>query len=150
MCGGTLSPVFRTGIVSGLSPRVRGNLALLIPVLPQPGPIPACAGEPLRAISDPTHRWAYPRVCGGTRIRSSNQSRIRAYPRVCGGTVNAQKTCVFCQGLSPRVRGNLQAANGCPICRGPIPACAGEPHPVTGTAYLVGAYPRVCGGTPGG
>ena len=62
--------------VRGLSPRVRGNLALLDEV-----------------IHDP-------RVCGGTRdVR-------QVYPRVCGGTPSASERAVASTGLSPRVRGN--------------------------------------------
>ena len=50
----------------GLSPRVRGNLSLTVPVPAAHGSIPACAGEPLQTLRAQIMEWVYPRVCGGT------------------------------------------------------------------------------------
>ena len=76
--------------LSGLSPRVRGNLGgehrhrLHIA-----GSIPACAGEPDDGHSA-SKCWVYPRVCGGTMVAlavaSAQMNDTEVYPRVCGGT----------------------------------------------------------------
>ena len=71
----------------GLSPRVRGNLVVVVAPAPVVGSIPACAGEPP--------------VGGG---RGGGQ---RVYPRVCGGTLDRVIAAQQAWGLSPRVRGNL-------------------------------------------
>ena len=41
--------------MSGLSPRVRGNLPERVPILDVVGSIPACAGEPPRGMLPPSH-----------------------------------------------------------------------------------------------
>ena len=73
--------------VSGLSPRVRGNLVSPLPQLLFVGSIPACAGEPI--------------------VLAVFQAEATVYPRVCGGTASTTMTAVPIAGLSPRVRGNL-------------------------------------------
>ena len=86
VCGGTVRHVVGNNSVSGLSPRMRGNLRK--PAGAQAGrrSIPAYAGEP-RSIDGKTQvRWVYPRVCGGTKV--------------------AAALCVLISGLSPRMRGN--------------------------------------------
>ena len=106
-CGGTRTGLCRMGIWWGLSPRVRGNLAIAgTDVLP-PGPIPAGAGEP--------------------QTRSSPAPGCAAYPRGCGGTSNAGVLSGLFWGLSPRVRGNLTKKIRAKTMPGPIPAGAGEP-----------------------
>ena len=100
---GTLSPMPRTG----LSPRVRGNLALLGILSWKRRSIPARAGEP---PSSPGV-WTLPEV----------------YPRACGGTVNTVAAVAMSKGLSPRVRGNQNVVQQCDGHRGSIPARAGEP-----------------------
>ena len=79
--------VFHALILSGLSPRVRGNPPSLTPVKKAMRSIPACAGEPSSA--------------------SPGSSRPRVYPRVCGGTHEVEAHQGPSTGLSPRVRGNL-------------------------------------------
>ena len=109
VCGGTGYTLFGASVIHGLSPRVRGNLLITLSSEPSVRSIPACAGEPCRAIRG---------ACGG-----------RVYPRVCGGTGNGILTAEGQEGLSPRVRGNLDLhANGA-AAQGSIPACAGEPCP---------------------
>ena len=54
----------------GLSPRVRGNLALVALLLVALRSIPACAGEPQAALAKIRLTWVYPRVCGGTSKRA--------------------------------------------------------------------------------
>ena len=46
MCGGTAPSVTDLVQLLGLSPRVRGNLALLLAAVVALRSIPACAGEP--------------------------------------------------------------------------------------------------------
>ena len=70
----------------GLSPRVRGSLAVRLPDRAGRGSIPACAGEPTSLSGD----GSYPGV----------------YPRVCGGAASAAHVVIASPGLSPRVRGS--------------------------------------------
>ena len=89
--------------------------------------IPACAGEPPRAVG---------------RI-----GRHGVYPRVCGGTDNSVGCKATVEGLSPRVRGNqLDESSELPY-KGSIPACAGEPSHLPRLSGYARVYPRVCGGT---
>ena len=91
------------------------------------GPIPACAGQPLRALAPIAPSWAYPRVCGATALSAC--------------------ACACFAGLSPRVRGNLAHAADGESSSGPIPACAGQPLNPSGLSLGFWAYPRVCGAT---
>ena len=89
--------------------------------------IPACAGEPGRALREPVPDWVYPRVCGGTSKSVDVSKRAR--------------------GLSPRVRGNRHARRSPVYRRRSIPACAGEPTWSGKRRIGIWVYPRVCGGT---
>ena len=126
-CGGTSKRAIVAHSWTGLSPRVRGNLAEGVDVPSCDGPIPAGAGEPFPLID----------TSAGTR----------AYPRGCGGTSLTPVTAMPDKGLSPRVRGNLgeQCYSFSPL--GPIPAGAGEPARPCWSAGSGRAYPRGCGGT---
>ena len=66
VCGGTLFGVIALLSYSGLSPRVRGNLARQRPRDVVKRSIPACAGEPESQTTGYSSRKVYPRVCGGT------------------------------------------------------------------------------------
>ena len=66
MCGGTDLTLLRPPRVIGLSPRVRGNLAMLRRAAQCDRSIPACAGEPGMCRAGPPTQKVYPRVCGGT------------------------------------------------------------------------------------
>ena len=127
MCGGT--GYGGDGALGGvgLSPRVRGNLALAGGSLGRLRSIPACAGEPPVPMVECAGSGVYPRVCGGTRVAVTTANRAA--------------------GLSPRVRGNLTTP---PECKSPlrsIPACAGEPGARNTRSIRDTVYPRVCGGT---
>ena len=86
VCGGTGHSIPRRNQGTGLSPRVRGNLAGRGGDAGCGRSIPACAGEPARGRVFNRQPGVYPRVCGGT----------------CWGY---RLTCSR-GGLSPRVRGN--------------------------------------------
>ena len=89
-CGGTIAFDPDTRVLTGLSPRVRGNRVFSNNTLLLLRSIPARAGEPQRSSLTPWGCPVYPRACGGTRLSDG------------GGNSNA--------GLSPRVRGNRRPA----------------------------------------
>ena len=128
VCGGTRLMSLASPLVSGLSPRVRGNRHYADADSVAVRSIPACAGEPTSRRSGGRTRWVYPRVCGGTARRGRN----RCSPF----------------GLSPRVRGNRGATHQHLPLRRSIPACAGEPRSSASGWLNPSVYPRVCGGTP--
>ena len=107
VCGATDPEAAGAVDCLGLSPRVRGNLRLLLLQALWLGPIPACAGQPLF-------------LCASLGLS-------RAYPRVCGATSSSPTAIWKVKGLSPRVRGNLLARPHRCAMLGPIPACAGQP-----------------------
>ena len=127
VCGGTGTGTAPQWSQTGLSPRVRGNRCSARCGRNRRRSIPACAGEP------------------GRRRRSTRVSRV--YPRVCGGTLVRSPFRVKPGGLSPRVRGNPAPGAHAPAARRSIPACAGEPPAISCRAPLYAVYPRVCGGT---
>ena len=128
-CGGTSKKLADSNPVTGLSPRVRGNLSRLIAGALAEGSIPARAGEPESPI-----RWA---------------CRTAVYPRACGGTDWDLCFIKSRGGLSPRVRGNPGPAQRRVVDGGSIPARAGEPSPRSRNCIQAGVYPRACGGTIG-
>ena len=155
-------------LVSGLSPRVRGNRRVVNPLHAHAGSIPACAGEPPKSAEPHSRGEVYPRVCGGTRrrfpapvalaglsprVRGNHTSVTQAtgayavYPRVCGGTLRTAAPTYTVPGLSPRVRGNRARWTAPRPPPGSIPACAGEPALTRLRITPARVYPRVCGGT---
>ena len=88
VCGGTMRMESRSTRQSGLSPRMRGNLAYRPIGSGAIRSIPAYAGEPISEVN--------PLVVLGV------------YPRVCGGTCRRVATVTPHWGLSPRMRGNLR------------------------------------------
>ena len=127
VCGGTLAFRLPSGASTGLSPRVRGNPFCRGKGRSSRRSIPACAGEPERAL------------------RSLHNARV--YPRVCGGTCIALYSLMDGWGLSPRVRGNRIRAIDLVNRQRSIPACAGEPAGAGAPPRPCPVYPRVCGGT---
>ena len=143
MCGGTARWPHGVSVISGLSPRVRGNQLIARERDRQLRSIPACAGEPASGRHSKRLHWVYPRVCGGTAPRvpipaCAGEPAGGVYPRVCGGT-----DAVY-PGVYPRVCGGTikepelsttvypRVCGGtvpCGIVKavGSIPACAGEP-----------------------
>ncbi len=114
-------------MVSGLSPRTRGNLAVAVAEAPRHGPIPAHAGQPACSTSAATAPGAYPRARGATSWARRNR--------------------LGRQGLSPRTRGNQQIELGLADCLGPIPAHAGQPLGRRSRTPCCRAYPRARGAT---
>ena len=127
VCGGTSSPSSTQPVMTGLSPRVRGNLSIPMGNGNGGGSIPACAGEPSAV--------------------SRGIMALRVYPRVCGGTRQSMLPSTAAGGLSPRVRGNHQLRFSGAGNEGSIPACAGEPDCGLCGHRSQSVYPRVCGGT---
>ena len=66
VCGGTGASGAHYLNAEGLSPRVRGNQCLLPVRRLCVRSIPACAGEPKKAVQPCDVQGVYPRVCGGT------------------------------------------------------------------------------------
>ena len=85
-CGATIPKTPESMPVSGLSPRVRGNLLNPLSILFGVRSIPASAGQPLGMFG--------------------MQAYNRVYPRECGATVGSGGGGALDEGLSPRVRGN--------------------------------------------
>ena len=148
VCGGTYHVESSAVSMTGLSPRMRGNLEIPRSHVALGGSIPAYAGEPAFSLLLASPERVYPRVCGGTfglraqstrtvglspRMRGNPAPRPRrgprkwVYPRVCGGTglTGARRRQV--RGLSPRMRGNRIDRRSPPAGQGSIPAYAGEP-----------------------
>ena len=112
---------------AGLSPRVRGNPARLSVYPCMRRSIPACTGEPSSLGAFAFLAQVYPRVYGGTSMKSPLRS--------------------LAIGLSPRVRGNLHERGLNGLNNRSIPACTGEPMYRCYLQSLVQVYPRVYGGT---
>ena len=126
-CGGTYHPHPPHPPQPGLSPRLRGNVALPGGRAQGIGSIPALAGE--------------------RHYCSSHRHCCRVYPRACGGTVRRVGRSLFQEGLSPRLRGNADRDLDCISSCGSIPALAGERVFSEITQSGSGVYPRACGGT---
>ena len=125
--GGTRWPLSADRRKAGLSPRGRGNRVQAQRPRPPEGSIPAWAGEPYPAVASNSCVTVYPRVGGGTHVKSLG---------------------CHCQGgLSPRGRGNRLPAVAERAPRRSIPAWAGEPSRTCGSSSGMTVYPRVGGGT---
>ena len=114
-------------MLTGLSPRMRGNLQTTVARGDANPSIPAYAGEPTALLQRHLSDNVYPRVCGGTR---------------CSGLPSD----TGCR-LSPRMRGNLAQLTHEANIGTSIPAYAGEPAGPPPLGNLANVYPRVCGGT---
>ena len=134
-------------VLDGSIPRVRGNRMCEMRDWASVWSIPACAGEP-SVSPKPVHRAeVYPRVWRGTGGRSGRHRQAGGLsPRVRGNPAVAGKTGMSV-GLSPRVRGNHWHGLAPGRRVRSIPACAGEPYygaPVPGAGRV---YPA-CAGEP--
>ena len=91
-CGGTGPTIADIFLVTGLSPRVRGNLP----------------GQPL----EESYTRSIPARAGEPPSGSTSKKSQAVYPRACGGTHGRMGCCCLGWGLSPRVRGNLVPCAG--------------------------------------
>ena len=132
---------------SGLSPRVRGNLANGIVGDAGQGLSPRVRGNPDRGQDDVPRTRSIPACAGEPPCRVTPRGCVTVYPRVCGGTASAVMSRYARIGLSPRVRGNLSGRLWQAWQRRSIPACAGEPLRTNWKMRAKQVYPRVCGGT---
>ena len=148
VCGATAATLPERRLLSGLSPRMRGNLlwASLLHVVG--GPIPAYAGQPREAAVFVGTQGPIPAYAGQPCSGSACWPGPRAYPRVCGATENFTPLIRSLAGLSPRMRGNLGGVKIGSGLVGPIPAYAGQPPGAASAPTSEWAYPRVCGATP--
>ncbi len=147
VCGGTAMTISLDDPTWGPSPRVRGSRRDVLHHALVVGAIPACAGEPPKALASVGHCAGHPRVCGGTPDQEPVRDAGAGHPRVCGGTSRLAPVKRPIAGPSPRVRGNHHNPKRSSRKPGAIPACAGEPYGTTGTRRPSGGHPRVCGGT---
>ena len=113
--------------LTGLSPRVRGNLRETVTEWTGSRSIPACTGKP---------RFLIPR-----------KTPYRVYPRVYGETDLGARHIYRPWGLSPRVRGNRDPGARPDARRGSIPACTGKPKTARWSTGQKTVYPRVYGET---
>ena len=104
---------------------MRGTLSGISHLRPQPGIIPAYAGNTCRITGTP--------------------SDVRDHPRVCGEHYTYDSADITGMGSSPRMRGTLAFGHDLLAAPGIIPAYAGNTE-LAGTAYMAGRdHPRVCG-----
>ena len=120
-----------TGLLSqrllGLSPHVRGNLGLPLPVGSGMRSIPACTGKPAPARSHRREHWVYPRMYGEPAPPRGCATTPMVYPRMYGETAGNLPVASRVSGLSPHVRGNpVVESTGIAKFRS-IPACTGKP-----------------------
>ena len=123
--GESLLVFAQRGIEGGLSPRVRGILALGEGIPESWRSIPACTGNPAFAVGD--------------------DRRAQVYPRVYGESARSRSPQASCEGLSPRVRGIQAFPLGADGLRRSIPACTGNPRAPTDPPRRRWVYPRVYG-----
>ena len=107
MYGETSKKTVYAWLNSGLSPHVRGNLAVLVDRGVGLGSIPACTGKPPSAADSAPPPWVYPRMYGETFRRPVHRDSEL--------------------GLSPHVRGNLAVSYLATPPMWSIPACTGKP-----------------------
>ena len=114
---------------TGLSPRGRGNLLVVVLDRAPWRSIPAWAGKPLAGGDRYTNRRVYPRVGGETTVTFDDRRGRK--------------------GLSPRGRGNLYYQGCQGVTEGSIPAWAGKPVCLSASRLRRWVYPRVGGETAG-
>ncbi len=116
-----------TLVLSGRSPRLRGNLAEWVVNAFGTRSIPALTGKPSAASASSRSVTVYPRAYGETQEPGPNQLRMT--------------------GLSPRLRGNRRARSPGSPERGSIPALTGKPGDRSRQRDRPRVYPRAYGET---
>ncbi len=114
-------------MLTGLSPRLRGNRR--------------------RQLKDRVHRGSIPALTGKPTGLPRLPVQVRVYPRAYGETAAAREADVQRQGLSPRLRGNHSKPAGGKSGKRSIPALTGKPAPALRGARRSEVYPRAYGET---
>ena len=109
----------------GSSPHVRGTRPIRAVHVPEPGIIPACAGNTSHSAVS-------------LRVR-------RDHPRMCGEHLGPAAHVGAAPGSSPHVRGTPLTMLAQQGATGIIPACAGNTQTQTGRKVRSGDHPRMCG-----
>ena len=112
-------------ISRGSSPHARGTLAGIGHLRPQPGIIPACAGN--------------------TEQTDAAKVIWRDHPRMRGEHCVMSWLVLLSMGSSPHARGTLGHSICQPIQQGIIPACAGNTAATVGSKRLKRDHPRMRG-----
>ena len=150
----------------GSSPRMRGTRWHNMRPMPQPGIIPAHAGNTIGSVGFPIVAWDHPRACGehrnrvamalarpgssprmrGTRPHSApSRSISRDHPRACGEHWSLVVLLVLVDGSSPRMRGTPTQVCPTQVCIGIIPAHAGNTATLANGHSDHRDHPRACG-----
>ena len=148
-CGGTRGRVPPGPLDKGLSPRMRGNRAIVGQGIILAGSIPAHAGEPQHPSRPRSRSRVYPRACGGTVGAHLVSARRRgSIPAHAGEPSTPSAAPTIHAGLSPRMRGNLMMWTTIPACRrGLSPLMRGNPTRALVAGGRVGSIPAHASGT---
>ena len=124
-CGAAGALMSILGIVTGLSPRVRGS-------------------RWRGGTSDGTTR-SIPTSAGQPPTGNGASALFRVYPHECGAAAATLAGGRTDQGLSPRVRGSLKGLALVDILWRSIPTSAGQPMALPQSTTLRTVYPHECG-----
>ena len=86
-----------------------------------------------------------PALAGNTPYLTHGRSRCRDHPRACGEHVMCDVEERTCLGSSPRLRGTPFSVPRLDCCQGIIPALAGNTCPRNSVRTCSGDHPRACG-----
>ena len=106
VCGEKFIELLKNVHHEGSPPRVRGKVALVLPLGVVLGITPACAGKSAETVKGNRFSMDHPRVCGEKRPRPATRALRPGSP--------------------PRVRGKDQPAELAVVVLGITPACAGK------------------------
>ena len=124
-CGEHTIPIMPAGTAPGSSPRMRGTLPGVGHLRPQPGIIPAHAGNTDGAV----HR----------------NTRSRDHPRACGEHIQRAPMDWTNRGSSPRMRGTPMRTRSRILSLWIIPAHAGNTQTSEFSSSTYRDHPRACG-----
>ena len=127
--------------MTGLSPRLRGNLPGAGRWRSTRRSIPALTGKPRIPPGSEGELGVYPRAYGET------SQQIDCLLVVKGLSPRLRGNHAFCSLESPRLRGNRQCRAAWAWWRRSIPALTGKPHPGRRDPRGRGVYPRAYGET---
>ena len=125
VCGDNANLASGHDVITGPSPRVRGQPGLIFPSGDEFRTIPACAGTTL-PLTPPS-------------------GQVPDHPRVCGDNDSVTMSIPTAPGPSPRVRGQLPYRSNIARLMRTIPACAGTTRGIQRSSHVASDHPRVCG-----